>query len=555
MSTRKKAWISFGIFCLLLGGSAIVDYPNGPDIRIGKYWKELKVRLGLDLQGGAHLVYDADVSKIAEADQASALEGTRDVIERRVNTFGVSEPVVQTSVSGDKYRVIVELPGVADVQEAIERIGETPLLDFREEVTPEPEPLTEEEQKQIEESKIEAKQRADEVMRRLNAGEDFAKLADEFSDDPGNTDENGAKKGGELGLQDPGVYVAEFKDALEKLQDGETAAEPVLTMFGYHIIRREATQEEKINARHVLFKRISENDLRPPQMPEYPETGLSGEHLKRSEVTFDPNTGEAQVTLTFNDEGKKLFADITKRNVGKRVAIFLDGSPISIPTVQEEIPTGQAVISGSFTLQDAKQLNDRLNAGALPVPISLVEQQTVGATLGRESVERSFIAGLVGFLLVVLFMVSQYRYLGLLASFALIFYGALVLAIFKLWPVTLTLAGVAGFILSIGMAVDANILIFERMKEELRSGKPLGLAIEEGFSRAWLSIRDSNVSSIITCLILAWFGSSLIKGFAITLAIGILVSMFTAITVTRTLIRLSVGGWLDRHRKFLSTGL
>lgn len=555
MSTRKKVWVTFAVFCLLFLGSSVVDYPNGPDIHFGNYWKELKVQLGLDLQGGAHLVYEADVSTIDQADRASALEGTRDVIERRVNTFGVSEPIVQTSVSGDHSRVLVELPGVTDIKDAIARIGETPLLEFREEVTPEPDPLTAEESTQIEQSKTEAKKRADDAMQRLNGGADFAALADELSDDPGNTNADSAKKGGDLDFQDPSIYVTPFKEALEKLKDGETTTEPVLTDFGYHIIRREATKDTTIRARHILFKSLSESELRPAQMPEYPETGLTGEHLSRSEVTFNPNTGEAQVTLTFNDEGKKLFAEITKKNIGKRVAIFLDGEPISIPTVQEEIPTGQAVISGSFTLQEAKELNDRLNAGALPVPISLIEQHTIGATLGRESIERSFIAGLVGFLLVVIFMISQYRYPGLLACFALVFYGAFVLAVFKLWPVTLTLAGVAGFILSIGMAVDANILIFERMKEELRSGKPLEVAIEEGFSRAWLSIRDSNASSIITCLILAWFGTSLIQGFAITLAIGIVVSMFTAITVSRTLLRLFVRQWFDRHRSFLGTSL
>jgi protein-export membrane protein SecD len=256
-------------------------------------------------------------------------------------------------------------------------------------------------------------------------------------------------------------------------------------------------------------------------------------------VEFDPTTGEPTVTLTFDSEGAKLFEEITARNVGKTVAIYLDGTPISVPRVNQAIAGGQAVISGSFTLEEAKTLSRRLNAGALPVPITLVTQQRIGPSLGQESVERSFLAGVIGLLLVALFMAVYYRFQGVIASTALLIYALVVFAIFVAWPVTLTLAGVAGFILSIGMAVDANVLIFERIREEERSGSPRRAALEDGFKRAWLSIRDSNVSSLITCLILAWFGTSLIKGFAITLAIGILVSMFSAISVTRTFLRLS----------------
>jgi preprotein translocase subunit SecD len=236
-----------------------------------------------------------------------------------------------------------------------------------------------------------------------------------------------------------------------------------------------------------------------------------------------------------------LFADITTRNVGKRIAIFLDGQILSAPTVNTPITDGQAIITGQFTVQSAKDLVTRLNAGALPVPIKLVQQENVGATLGLQSVRKSVGAGLIGFAIVALFMIIYYRLPGVLAVIALSIYTALSLAIFKLFGITLTLAGIAGFILSIGMAVDANILIFERTKEELRKGKTLALAVEDGFNRAWLSVRDSNFSSLITTFILGYFGSSIIRGFAITLALGIIVSMFTAITVTRTFLRMLVG--------------
>lgn len=559
MIRRRSIWLTFAGILLLTALAGIVDWPKGPDIRIGSFFKEVKVHLGLDLSGGAQLTYQADLSKIEATDRASALEGTRDVIERRVNAFGVSEPIVQTSTVAGSSRIIVELPGVTDAEEANRQIGETPLLEFREQK--EPEPLTAEQQAQIDASDATAKEEAEAALRRLDRGEDFAALADELSDDPGNADTDDQKKGGDLGFQEPSIYVTEFKTALEGLKDGERTPGLVKTEFGYHIIKREESKTENVNgsdtvqirARHILFQTLNATSFQA-QDP-YAATGLSGQHLKRAEVTFDPTTGSAQVTLTFNDEGKRLFADITKRNVGKQVAIYLDGQPISIPTVQEEIATGEAVISGNFTLPESRQLVARLNAGALPVPVTLLSKTTIGASLGRVSVERSFVAGLLGITLVSLFMVFFYRVPGLLAVLALGVYSLLALALFKLWPVTLTLAGVAGFILSIGMAVDANVLIFERMREELRQGKHFGVAIEEGFARAWPSIRDSNVSSLITCFILAWFGTSLVKGFAITLALGILMSMFSAITVTRTLTRLFLPERLRRHAWMLGVAL
>ncbi len=381
-------------------------------------------RFGLDIQGGTHLVYQADLSNTSAADYSSFMEAVRDVIERRVNLFGVAEPLVQVEKSGSEWRLIVELAGIKDIAAAIRLIGETPFLEFREE--------------------------------------------------------------------------------------GKEGFDP---------------------------------------------TPLTGRYVKRAAVDFDPTTYQPQVALELTDEGGKIFAELTKKNVGKRLAIYLDGAPISAPVVQEEITGGKAQITGNFTPQSAKELVGRLNAGALPVPITLIAQQSVGASLGEESLARSIQAGLWGFAAVVIFMILWYRLPGLLAVLALLLYIALVLAIFKLIPVTLTVAGIAGFILSIGMAVDANILIFERMKEELRHGRVLEEAVREGFGRAWTSIRDSNTSSLITAGILYWLGTGLVQGFALTLAIGILVSMFSAISVTRTLLIAVMTKKLEGLRFLFLSGL
>ncbi len=275
--------------------------------------------------------------------------------------------------------------------------------------------------------------------------------------------------------------------------------------------------------------------------PYFTPTALTGRYISKASLGFNPQTGRPEVLLQFNDEGKKLFGEITQKNVGLPLAIYLDGQPVSTPIVEQAITDGSAQITGSFSVKEAKELVERLNSGALPVPINLISQQTVGATLGRDSLVKSLAAGFAGFILVAVFMIFWYRLSGLLAVVALLIYAVLTLAIFKLIPVTLTLAGIAGFVLSVGMAVDANILIFERMKEELRSGRPFGLALDEGFKRAWTSIRDSNVSSLITAFVLYWFGSSLVRGFALTLIIGIFISMFSAITLTRTFLKVFVG--------------
>lgn len=381
--TRSKVYFFLVVIIALAFLSGIYDFEE-----------RYPFKLGLDLQGGTHLVYQADLSGID--DKSDAMTGVRDVIERRVNLFGVAEPRVQ--VSG-KDRLIVELAGIKDTKEAIAMIGMTPALDFR-----------------------------------LVAGEEFQR------------------------------------------------------------------------------------------------TNLTGRHLKRSDISFDPTTFKPSVGLYFDSEGKDLFAQLTKANVGQRIAIFLDGAPISVPVVNEPILDGQAVISGDFSVEEAKTLAQRLNAGALPVPINLISQQTIGASLGKDSLDKSLKAGLYGLLAVALFMLLFYRLRGIVAVSALLIYGALLLAIFKLLPVTLTLAGMAGVILSIGMAVDANVLVFERLKEENR--------IADAFKRAWPAIRDGNISTLITCLILYFFTTGLVKGFALTLGIGVLLSMFSAMIVTRLFLEL-----------------
>lgn len=550
MTTRTRLTLTTLGILLLTGLAVLVDLPRGPDLRLGGWFKELKVHLGLDLKGGTRLVYDADLSAVNPADAAQALEGARDVIERRVNAFGVSEPIIQTSSAGGQDRLIVELAGIQDINEAIRRIGETPLLEFKEQ-GPMPE-LTDEEKQAAEAENVSQRSKAFAALERARQPEtDFSTLARELSED-GSKDQ-----GGDIGFFRREALVPEYaKVIFDQLAIGEISSTLIESPFGFHIIRKTEEREvddqgqkvKEVRSSHILFR--SRPTAAPNQLI-YVNTGLTGQHLKRASLTFDPNTGSPTVDLLFNDDGKNLFAEITKRNLNRPVAIFLDGSPISEPIVQVEITTGQAVITGDFSLPEAKQLAQRLNAGALPVPITLVNQLTVGPTLGRTSIERSFFAGLVGLAAVALFMLGVYRFLGLVAIVSLTVYALLTLAIFKLWPVTLSLAGVAGFILSIGIAVDANILIFERIREELRAGRPWAEAVEEGFRRAWLSIRDSNVSSLITTAILAWFGTSLIKGFAITLSIGILVSMFSAITVARTLLRLLTSRRLSRHPGWL----
>lgn len=532
--TKIVAIFILAFFCVLM------VWPNVPaGTPFKSFWDKAQFRLGLDLQGGTHLVYSADTSEVEEQDRTSAVEGVRDVIERRVNAFGVSEPVVQTNIVGNNYRIIVELAGVHDVNEAIQMIGETPLLEFKEQDPNFKETLSDEDLNQLEEENNITKQRAEEILSRALAGEDFTSLATEYSEDVGS-----ASQGGDLGFVTRGMFVPEFEETIfDKMAGPGIYPELVQTEYGYHIIKkieeRGEGENREVHSAHILFLTKSEADLQSEA--QWINTDLSGKHLKRSQVQFDQQTSEPQVSLEFNDEGKELFAEITSRNVSKPVAIFLDGYPISVPTVQEPIKEGKAVITGRFNIKEAKELVQRLNAGALPVPITLISQQTIGASLGKESIDKSLLAGVIGLIVTAVFMLLYYRLPGLMAVLALLIYAVLNLTIYKLIPVTLTLAGVAGFILSVGMAVDANVLVFERMKEELRRGREINSAIEEGFKRAWTSILDSNVSTLITSVILIWLGTSIIKGFAITLTIGVAVSMFSAITVTKSFLRLWSG--------------
>jgi len=393
-------------------------------------WFKTPYRLGLDLSGGTRLLYEADLSQIELKDRDSAMNGLRDVIERRVNLFGVSEPRVEVVKMSDSYRLSVELAGIKDIATAIKMIGETPYLEFREERP---------------------------------------------------------------------------KEETEKI-----------------------LEEQKKNNPEYAF-------VDPYFLPSQP--ALTGKYLKKAQLDFNTRTYEPMVSLEFNDEGAKIFAELTKKNVGKILAIYLDGQPISLPVVQEEITEGKAQITGKFTAEEAKKLVENLSAGALPVPIKLISQQSVGATEGEFFLNLSIKAGAIGLLAVIIFMIVMYGKLGFFASLALLIYTIINLVIYKLIPVTLSLSGIAGFILSVGMAVDANILIFERYKEEIKKGIEKKRALLEGFRRAWPSIRDSNISTIITCLVLYNFTSSMIKGFALTLLIGVLISMFSAITLTRSFLR------------------
>ncbi len=606
--------------------------------------------LGLDLQGGAHLIYEAKTDTIAPGDRASSVEGVRDVIERRVRGgLGVAEPLVQTTQVGQAYRIIVELPGVTDVNQAIKMIGETPVLEFKEENTEAPRELTAEEKKQMAAFNLKVDASSTKALAEVRSGVPFADVVTKYSQDektknnggdlglitaqqfpelyawakthkdgdisspalktldgvnivkrfgqqpgepevqaahllicykgaPGctgtltkeevlakisdlkkqatpqnfsqlvktNSTEPGAgDRGGDLGSFKKGQMVPAFETMAFSMPVG-SISDPVETQFGYHLIYKKGeTTPLTYKLARIFLKYKQTSDIVPPS-EQWKSTGLSGKQLKRAAVAEDSRTGQIQVSLQFDDAGTKLFGDITTRNVGKQVAIFLDGEAISVPRVNEPITSGSAVISGTFGFTEAKLLAQRLNSGALPVPVELISQQKVDATLGADSLAKSFKAGVVGLIIVMIFMVIYYRLPGLLSVFSLAVYAALNLALFKLLGVTLTLAGIAGFILSIGMAVDANVLVFERLKEELRLGKMLKSASEESFLRAWPSIRDGHVTGLISCALLIWFGSGFIQGFAVVLAIGTIVSLFTNIIITRVIMRFVFGYFKDK---------
>ncbi|OGI27003.1 MAG: protein-export membrane protein SecD [Candidatus Moranbacteria bacterium RIFOXYB1_FULL_43_19] len=560
MSIRRKIWVKFFLVVLLFALAALIASPK-PLPRpawLGNFLAKMKINLGLDLQGGIHLIYKVDTGAVESGKVADALTGLQDVIERRVNAFGVAEPLIETSKSGGEQRLIVELAGVKDIEKAKEMIKETPFLEFKkvEEQAPPAEipPLSEEDQRY----NGEQKKKAEDLLAQTKGGADFSELAKQNSEDPGSKEQ-----GGDLGFVKKGTFVPEFDKVLfdSNLQPGQIYPQIVETQFGYHIIKLLETRGEGDNlethAQHILLA----IKVPPPvqQQPIFIDTGLTGKNLKNTAPVPDPQTGKWQVSFELDSEGTKIFSDLTKENIGKNIAILLDGRVLSAPTVQSHIADGKAVITGDFTPQEAKDLSRRINEGALPMPISLIGQESIGAPFAHSELVRSLKAGAIGIVLVMIFMIFYYRFLGLVASMALLMYTSFMVALFKMsagtpWSVTLTLAGIAGFILSVGMAVDANILIFERTKEEIRKGRSLKGAIDEGFHRAWPSIRDSNISTMITSLILIWFGTGFVKGFAVTLLLGVLVSMFTAIILVRTILTAIIGDWAEERKNFIIAG-
>ncbi|MDP1845785.1 MAG: protein translocase subunit SecD [Candidatus Moranbacteria bacterium] len=559
MSVQRKIWIKFLLVLLLFAAATLISYPGkiSKPAWLANFHSKFKINLGLDLQGGIHLIYKIDTSGVESGKVQDAINGLQDVIERRVNAFGVAEPLIETSKSGGEQRLIVELAGVKDIEKAKEMIKETPFLEFKklaDQQTPESAPELSDEDKK---SNIDQQKKAEDLLKQIQGGADFSELAKQNSEDPGSKD-----KGGDLDWVKKGTFVPEFDKILfeSDLAPGEAYPQVVESQFGYHIIKkleeRGDGDNKEVHSQHILLmKKIPPVQ---PQMPAFVETGLSGKNLKQADVQFMSQSGKPEIGIEFDSEGGKMFAQLTKDNIGKQIAIFLDGQVISAPTVQTEITDGKAVITGDFSLEEAKKLAQRLNEGALPVPITLIGQQSLEASLGKVSLDKSLKAGLIGMILVAIFMIIYYRFLGLMATVALLIYTSIMVALFELssvtpWSITLTLAGIAGFILSVGMAVDANILIFERTKEEIRKGRSLRSAIDEGFHRAWPSIRDSNISSIITSMILIWFGTGFVKGFAITLLLGVLVSMFTAIVITRTMLTAVIGEWAEKRKSLVIT--
>lgn len=609
--------------------------------------------LGLDLQGGTRLEYEADTASIPEAERREALQGVRDVIERRVNSIGVAEPLIQVTQAGDAWRVGVELAGIRDVNEAKDLIGKTPILEFK---VPSNEPareLTADEQKRLTDEQAAAQNRANALLaeakkpgvdfeklvkekteitaRKENGGEtgfmlgkeewnavyqelrnepvglvnrvvnagktlviakveerkqvnteaegshiliswagaerstststkeqaraqiekikkevtvqNFTEKARQYSMEPG-----AKESGGDLGWFQKGGGLVESFETPYFAQKVGTISDIIETPFGYHLIyKKDERAIYDVRARVLEVKRLVKEDIVPSDG--WAATKLTGKQLKTARVDFSQQTGQVMVALEFNDEGRDLFAKLTREQRGNYIGIFVDGELIRAPQVSEEIPSGQAVIT-NMGLEEARELARNMQAGALPIPIQLISQQTIGPSLGADSLQASLMAGLIGFVLVALFMVLIYRVPGLVAILALALYAGISLAVFKLIPVTLTLAGLAGFILSLGIAVDANVLAFERLKEEWRLGKTLTAALEDAFRRAWPSIRDGHVTVLISCAVLYGFSSSLIRGFAVTLAIGVLISLFTAVVTCRTWLRaiartrLGVNEWL-----------
>lgn len=700
---------------LILG---VIDLP--PEIKAPyvkwapDYIKEQKIHLGLDLQGGAELDYKIDLRKVPQGDKKAIVDGVKEVINRRVNGLGVSEPNIFVSEIAGESHIVVDLAGV-NVEEAKATIGKTIQLEFKERkdtidpnekqeiekqanetlqriknnedfavvgqeeeqanseqvtyseidwkfkdevnenfadklfalspgeyydgtvessgeytITPqgefieltginilkllekqEVERTTTTERKvfvshilishvdgeradpSTTRTKEEAYKRAQEAAGKVEAGEDFKAVANEYSDDPSN---EGTKGGVLVSPAGSGQYTEVFESAALALQGVGEVTNIVDTEFGYHIIKADIVSDASENVAtetQIKYAKIFYSTI----PSEWQETGLTGEHFVHADVQFN-QVYQPYVSIQFNGEGGELFAEITERNVNKPLAIFVGGDLISAPTVRGKINGGQAQIEGNFSIEEASELARDLNTGAIPAPIVLAGQYTIGSSLGQDALSKSLWAGLFGLLLIAIYMIVYYRIFGVVAVAALGIYSVVlvfliqsqlhtflavliaismfiflmmkilnnkdggleklltsVLAVFALFfvvfllanPIVLTLAGVAGVILSIGMAVDANVLIFERIKEEIKDGRTLGSAIDIGFDRAWSSIRDSNFSSLITCAILFYFGSSIIQGFAFNLAAGILVSMFTAIMITKVFLKTLIGTKITKN--------
>lgn len=443
MSKRTSYYLI--LIAVIVALAVFIDLPNSPGLHIGGINREFTTRLGLDLVGGVQALMEADVPADTPI-EAGAMETARTIMENRVNGLGLNEAVVQKA--GER-RIVVELPGETDPEEALKTLQKTGLLelvDFSE----------------------------------ISQEEAFGLLQTYINTNLGN---------------------AMALDAIQPL----TATQPVTAS--------------------VVSTRTF-------------NTIITGADIKNVNAQINQQNGQYEVAFELASDGAKTFADFTAQHVGDILAIVVDKRVISVPVINQAIPNGQGLISGEFTFEEANNMAVQLRYGSLPVPLKVIEIRTVGPTLGMESLQKSLLAGAIGFAIVILFMLLYYRLPGVAASIAIIIFALIVYAIYRLIPVTLTLPGIAGFLLSTGSALDANILIFERLKEELRSGKTLRQSVDLGFRRAWPSIRDSNIATLITCSILFWFGSTygatMVKGFSITLFLGVIVSLFTAIVVTKT---------------------
>ena len=419
---RSRLWLTFGLIVLLTALATFISLPRTSYLKLGSVYRDISVKEGLDLRGGASFTYVADTGSLSGGQLNDAMDGVRSVIDGRVNALGVSEPEIRRTKVGGKEAIAISLPGVTDIAKAKEIIGSTAKLEFK-----------------------------DETGQVVLTGTDL-------------------------------------------IPNGADAA---------------------------------------PQQAASTSTNLT-------------SNNNWQVNITLSSTGSDKFAKATAANIGKAIGIYLDNQPISQPTVQSAITGGQAVITGNFTASQAKDFALKLNSGALPVPINLVQESSVGASLGSDAISRSLVAGLAGLLLLFVYLISYYKVPGLLASIGLILYAFINIALYKLLPVTLTLAGIAGFIISLGISTDTNILTFERLKEELRLGKPLALAVQQSFKRSWTSIRDSHIAGLISASVIFLFGSGSVRGFALVLLIGTLLSLFSAITVTRNWMLLLAGSRFSR---------